>query len=483
MTSLGARAARGGAITLVFQAAKVALMLVSTIVLARLLDPTDFGLVAMVTALIGVAEIFRDFGLSMAALQAKTLTQRQQSNLFWINAGVGAVLSVLAILLAGPIAAFYGEPRLQEIVVFCSMVFVLGGLTTQFRVRINRELRFFTLAWTDFAPYLLAFLAAVIVAANGGGYWALVIQQLTLAGAALLMSVALARWWPSLPHRGEQMRPLLNFGVSFAATQLISYATRNVDSIALGRVWGPEPLGMYNRAYQLVTAPLSQINTPLSRVAIPVLSRIGDDDATFVRYLRQAQLIATYVTASVFLMLAGIGTPLVVLTMGAQWAPAGAILSVLAIGGVFRSINQISYWIYMSRGLAGHQLRFFLVAQPIVLAVMLAGLPWGAMGVAIGNAAGFAAYWVAALLWAGRCARIDVSPLFRDSLRILATVGAPIGLVSFGAALLMPDDWSRVLAGIGGTVVWVGLAYVIFPWVRRDAGVLITFARRALKRG
>lgn len=482
MTSLGSRAARGGAITLAFQAAKVLLMLVSTIVLARLLNPEDFGLVAMVTALIGVAEIFRDFGLSMAALQAKELSQRQQSNLFWINSLVGLVLTILGMALAGPISSFYGDPRLEPIVLACSSVFLLGGLTTQFRVRINRDLRFFTLSWIDFAPYVIAFAVAVLFASRGAGYWALVAQQVALAVSALVLAVALARWWPSLPHRGESMRPLLNFGFSFATTQLLSYATRNLDSVAIGRVWGADALGFYNRAYQLVTAPLSQINTPLSRVAVPVLARITDDKPRYLRFLRQAQLIATYVTSSLLLLLAGIGTPLVVMTMGSAWSAAGPILSILAIGGVFRSISQISYWIFMSNGLAAQQLRFFLVAQPTVLVVMLLGLPWGGIGVAIGNAVGYALYWVASLAWAGRCAEVSVGVLFRDSSRIIGVVGLPILAVSLLSTALLPMDWLRVAAALGAALVWLLVAYALFPFVRRDLHTLIRIGRRATGR-
>ncbi|WP_082500626.1 lipopolysaccharide biosynthesis protein [Agreia sp. Leaf244] len=483
MSGLASSAARGSAVTIASQGIKLVLMLASTIVLARLLSPSDYGIIAMVVAIVGVGEIFRDFGLSMSALRAKELSQQQQSNLLWINVGVGAILTILFFFLAVPISLFYGRPELVGIVHVLSMTFVVNGISTQFRVRINRELRFVALAVADIVPYALAFAAALGLALYQGTYWALVAQQLVVSVAGLALAVIFARWMPGLPGRAE-MGGLIKFGMSFAATQLVSYATRNVDSIAIGRVWGAASLGMYDRAYQLLVMPLTQINTPLSRVAIPVLSRISDEQEKFVRYLRQAQLIALYVTASLFTVVAAIGEQIVVWVLGAQWQEAGQILQVLAIGGIFRAVVQISYWIYMAKGMAKQQFWFYLVAQPAVVVVMLAGLPWGAMGVAIGHSVGYGLFWIASLLWVGRQAKINVRPFFGDALRAIGTFGAPAAILAFAASTVLESagPMARVFGGIGAAAIWYLVAWVIFPRVRADIRVLTQFMRLALGR-
>lgn len=481
MVSLAASAARGSATTLVAQVVKLGLMLGSTIALARLLSPYDYGLVAMVVAIVGVGEIFRDFGLSMAALQAKNLTHQQQSNLFWLNAAVGGLLAVLFFFGSYLIAAFYGNQDLVLIGQALSVTFLFGGFSTQLKVSINRDLRFFALAVIDLVPYFLAFLAALALAVNYSTYWALVAQAVLVSVVTLVMTIMFARWRPGLPRRTD-MNGLIGFGVSFAATQLVSYATRNVDSISIGRVWGPVELGFYDRAYSLLVLPLNQINTPLSRVAIPVLSRISDDRVRFLKYLRKAQLVALYVTASLFAVLAGMGAPLVALILGAQWSTAGQLLAILAIGGVFRSAVQIAYWIYMSLGLAKQQLHFYLVAQPLLILVLLAGLPWGATGVAIAHSIGFAAFWAASLLWAGRVAQLDVSGLFIDAGRIIGTVGVPSGLITFAIVHALAGEalFVQVLAGAGGATAWFLIAWLVIPMVRRDVRVLTDFIRLAV---
>lgn len=479
--NLAGRAARGGAITLVSQMIKLTILLGSTIVVSRLLSPSDYGLLAMAMAIIGVSEIFRDFGLSMAALSAKNLTHAQQSNLFWINAGSGTILGVLVFAASWPIAAFYGSPELVGIVQCLSLVYVLGGLSTQFRVSINRDLRFVALSVIDIAPLVVGLAVAIGAALSGYGYWALVAQQIVMALLSLLLAVFLARWRPGRPRRNANMRHLLTFGGNFAASQLLSYLTRNIDSVAIGRVWGASTLGSYDRAYQLVTLPLTQINTPLSRVAVPVLTRISDDRDRFLTYLRKAQLVACYVTTTVFLIVAAIGDHLVLLLLGPTWEFSGTIIRVLAVAGIFRSISQISYWMFMSQGLAGAQLRFFAVAQPVVILTTLAGLPWGAVGVAVGSTIGYAIFWLASLYWAGRKSKLNVTPLIVGPIRCVALFGAPGALVAWAVASAVPFTSEFVLVALGtlAAAAWFALAIVLFKPVREDASVLVSYAKAA----
>lgn len=482
--SLAAKAARGGAITVGSQLIKVILMLSSTIILARLLSPHDYGLVAMVVAVIGVGEIFRDFGLSMAALQAKELSRAQQSNLFWINAAVGSLLAMLCYGASFLLAEFYSEPEVATIAQFLALTFILNGLSTQFKVVINRELRFFHLALVDLLPYILAFVAAVLVAVHTGSYWALVLQQLVTAFATLVLAVVFSHWWPGLPSRAP-MRHLLSFGLSFAVTQLLSYATRNVDSVAIGRVWGSTAVGYYDRAYSLLVMPLTQINTPMTRVAVPVLSRIRDDSDRYVAYLRRAQLIALYVTSTLFCVLVGLAVPLVSLVLGEEWRQTGEILAILAIGGVFRSLQQISYWIYMSMGLAQIQLRFYLVAQPALVLIIISGVPWGVIGVAIAHGIAYGLFWIASIVWVMRVTRLPLGVLFVDSARAVGLVGVPVAALSWTASILCEQYGllTQVLGGLGAAAAWVGIAFITIPPIRRDLKKLGGFVRLALSRG
>lgn len=155
-SDLGRVAARGSGVTLAAQAIRIALHFLTIVALSRLLSPADFGLVALVTAIVGVSEVLRDLGLSMAAVQAPTLTRGQKSNLFWINALSGLLFALVAFLLAGPIASLFGEAELYEITVWISLVFLINGLSAQFRAEINRKMRFLRLSAVDVVSQAVA---------------------------------------------------------------------------------------------------------------------------------------------------------------------------------------------------------------------------------------------------------------------------------------------------------------------------------------
>lgn len=482
--NLAAKAASGSLVTLVGQAVKMTSMLAATAILARLLTPAEYGLIAMVMAFIGVAEIFRDFGLSTAALQASKLTQQQHSNLFWANVLVGIALGVTVFLVGPAIAEFYGQPEIADLARLLAIVYVLNGATTQFRTRVNRSLRFVALAAIDVVPYIVGIIAAITLAAAGLGVWALALQQIVTALAGLIGAAASARWRPSLPRR-TPMDGLFRFGASLVGAQLISYATRNIDSIGIGRVWGPHSLGLYDRAYQLMVLPLSQINTPMSRVAIPVLSRSRDVRDDYIRYVRKAQLVALYGTSAIYSVAIVLGPELVTLFLGQGWEATGRLLQILAVGGVFRSLVQVAYWIYMSRGLATAQLKYFLVAQPLLALIILAGLWGGPEGVAWAHSLGFICYWVISIWWVGRVAALPVRGLFSDAIRAVGIVAVPATVLGLAVKALISassiGSWA-VPAAVGALVLGYAGAYALHSGVRADVAILLRFARLAVKR-
>src|SRR3974390_510292 len=171
---LKGRSVRGGLLTLISQGSQFVLQTVSTVALARLLVPADFGLVAMVTAVTGLASAFADFGLSEATIQRKEITHEQVSMLFWINVAIGLVLTLITAALGPVLAQFYREPRLVAITLLMSLNFLLGGLRVQPNALLKRQMRFSALAWRDIASYAVAVPVGITMAWRGAGYWALV---------------------------------------------------------------------------------------------------------------------------------------------------------------------------------------------------------------------------------------------------------------------------------------------------------------------
>lgn len=478
--ALGDAAARGASITLIGQAYRTLLQLASMIVLARLLTPADFGLVAMVAAVIGVSELFRDFGLSSAAIQAKTVSRGERTNLFWANTGLGLASGIVVAVLAPLIALLYADERITLLVVIMASGFVLSGMVTQYRADLTRRMRFGALTVTEIVSTTAGFVVGIVGALVGWQYFALVAQQLVSVAILLISSVIAARWIPGLPDRRVSIRRFMRFGVALFGTQLISYVTKNVDNVAIGAAWGPTQLGYYDRAYQLLMTPLNQINAPMTRVALPVLSRIHEDRATFERYLRKAQIVGGYVTATLFALAGGMAGPLILVVFGDQWLPIVPIFAILAIGGMLRATAQISYWMFLATANTGAQLKMFLVVRPVMIVIILAGLPWGAVGVAVGSTVAYALHWIVSLLWASRVSGVDAKPLITNIVRILLTVSVPCGLIGWGVSLLALPAIVILVLGVVAALAYLALTALIFRSVRADLTTVVTFGRRAL---
>ena len=259
-------AARGATVTLTAQGGRIVLQLLSIIVLSRLLSPHDYGLLTIVLVMIGIGEIFRDFGLTSASVQAPELSRGQRDNLFWINTGIGVALASLMYLAAWPLQAISGQPELLGIAQTLALMFVFNGLATQYRAQLMRSLRFVALAVSDIAAASLALIVAIAAAGLGLGYWALVLQQLTSGFVLLACLVLHGRWLPRWYSRTAPVRALVVFGWNLVATNLISYGASQIDTILVASRFGTTSVGVYNRAYQLVMTPLSQMRSPLTNV-------------------------------------------------------------------------------------------------------------------------------------------------------------------------------------------------------------------------
>lgn len=476
----GRLAARGAAVTMAGQLGRTAVQMVGVVVLARLLSPQDYGLTTMVLAVIGVGEIFRDFGLGAAAIQARRLTAGQRANLFWINTLIGALLAGVVVAISGPIATMYGDPRLQEIALWLSLTFLFNGMSTQFRASLNRAYRFSALVVVDVSSVSIALIAGVVAAFAGMGYWAIVIQSLVLAVLGCLTSAGLAGWWPGLPRRHSDMRELFAFGWPVTLVNLLGYASRNIDSVVVGMFYGPTALGLYDRAFQLLMIPLNQLNAPATRVALPVLSRLQDDPEKYFRFVLRGQAALVHLIVSSFTFAAALAPWLVPLVLGAGWGGTVPVFQMLVAGGIFQVAGYATYWVFVSTGRTRSNLNFALCTRPLVILLILAGAPFGIVGVAAGYAAGMMLLWPIGLFWIRKVPAVKPREMFLNGARPILVYGSAGGLAVVASGMLPNRDLLVLLAVI---LVYVLVVALAFGWRRfrhdvQDAFSIIKLVRK-----
>lgn len=468
--SLGSHAARGAAVTMGGQAAKIGIQFGGIILLARLLTPYDYGLLAMVVSLVGIGEILRDFGLSSAAIQAKSVSHEQRSNLFWINSGIGLVLGLVIYFSAGGIAAFYREPALVPIAQVLSFTFLVNGMTTQYRAQLVRDLKFGKIATADVTAQAFGLGVGVACALLWKNYWALVVQQLVQALTGLLVMMIATRWLPGRPRRHVEMRGFLSFGWTLMATQMLAYASQNLGQVIIGNRIGAQALGLYNRAFQLLMMPLYQINAPATTVALPVLSRLQDEPARFDAFLLRGQTVLLHVIISIFVFGCAQARPMIELVLGAHWVSAVEIFQVLTIGGLFQAAGYAAYWVFLSKGLGKVQLMNSVVGRIVMILLIFAGSHWGAIGVAAGYSLGLALIWPMSLVWISRTTQAPAREMFHNGLRAILGYGVG-GVASWYVvqhAMRGQELILQLLAGGGVMLLAFAVVCLLWPAFRRD---------------
>lgn len=484
--ALGQSAARGAMVTLAGQGGRMVLQIVSVAVLARLLAPEDYGLLAMVVVIVGVGEIFRDFGLSSAAIQAPTLSRDQRSNLFWINTGIGVLLAVIVLSAASLIATLYHREELVGVARALSVTFVLNGLATQFRADLVRSLRFGRVAAAELTAPAVALSTAVVTAMAGWGYWALVAQNIAQSVTLLTAFAIASRWVPGRPRRGVPMRGLLSFGWKLVGTQLIGYASNNVDTLIIGLRFGAGPLGYYNRAFRLLMSPLTQLRAPTTTIALPVLARLQDDEDRFSAYLLRGQQALGYTLVAGLGVVAATAEPITTIFLGDRWLAVAPLLRFLALAGMFQTLAYVGYWVYLARDLTGDLFRYTLVSSAVRITCIAVGSQWGVVGVAAGYALAPALTWPLSLWWLSRRSAVPVRGLIIGALRMLTcALVAAIPSVALVAVLAPSGAVVRLASAVASSVAVYALAALLVPTVRRDlhgVGEMVRMgARRAPK--
>jgi O-antigen/teichoic acid export membrane protein len=380
---LKGRSVRAGAQSMAAQVAQILLQSVATVTLARLLSPVDFGLVAMVTAVTAIASAFSDLGLTEATIQRKEISHRQISTLFWINMGMGLLLTVITAAMAPALAWFYKEPRLLGITLAVSPTFFIGGLRAQHNALLKRKMRFSSIAIRDVTCYAFAVPVAVLLAWYGAGYWAIVALPMILNLGQLVISWWMVAWRPGLPGRDTEIRSMLGFGGNVAASYLVFNWIRNADNVLIGWYWGAGPLGLYSRAFNLLTLALSQINGPASNVVFPALSRTQGDPELFARYYLRTVNLIMWIVAALFGFLFVAARPVIVLVLGEKWIDAAPVFRILAVSVVGQMLLESILWLFVSRGQSARLLKLLLIISPLMVASFAIGLPFGIKSVAL----------------------------------------------------------------------------------------------------
>ena len=451
MKDLKARAIRGGFAKVCAQGANFVLRIGSLVVLARLLDPKDFGLVGMVTAFTGVLNLFRDFGLSSATVQRVEVSEEQISTLFWINSLVGVILWLLLASVSPLVANFYREPRLLWVTIVLATGFFFNAVGVQHSAMLQRQMRFTALATIDIISLLASIAVGIGMALYGFKYWSLVVMTIV---APLVTSISLwlaTGWIPGVPRRGVGVHSMMRFGGTITLNGLVVYVAYNLEKVLLGRFWGAETVGIYGRAYQLINIPTDNLNSAVGEVAFSVLARVQKDAARLRSYFLKGYSLVLALTVPATIACALFGDDLITVLLGPKWKAAVPIFRLLSPTILmFAMMNPFS-WLLFSMGWVNRSLKIALVIAPLTISAYLIGLPYGPKGVAFAYSTAMCIWLVPHVLWCIRGTNISFGDILgvvkRPVISVLVAAAVAFGVqFQFGQAL---QPLFRLVIGCG----------------------------------
>ena len=410
---LGRASLHGGVIFVIARGANIFVQLASTILLARILSPHDFGVVAVVLALVGFAPMLIDLGTSEASTQKALITPEQISTLFWLNISISLALTVLLIGSSSVIARIFGEPDITGIAMALSVTFVLTALFTQHSALMRRAMQFHRIAMIDISANLVGSIVSVVLALRGWGYWSLVAKPIVTAAWTAVAIWINCRWVPGRPRMSADARELVGFGLGVTGFTMTDYLAKSADRIAIGFFQGAGPLGYFQNAFTIYSNVLSILAEPSHNIAASSLSKLRNDIDGLKRAWERALSTLSFFSVPAFAILAVIGQDFVVLLLGQKWAPAGPLLCIFAVRGIAQSIERTMGWLHVAAGRADRWMRWGVYSAIVQLLALAAGLPFGVTGVASAYAIAMFGLVVPALVYSGRPLGIFGSDVLR----------------------------------------------------------------------
>jgi PST family polysaccharide transporter len=352
-------------------------------ILARLLTPSDFGLIAMVVVFSNFVAIFSGFGLTSAIVQKKEVSDEALSSSFWINVGLGALLTVALAAFAPLIAAFYAQPRLTPLVVFISITFFIASFGNVQSALLTKRMNFKALGVIGICAIAISGPIAIFLAFSGYGVWSLAWYTVLSTAFTVFFTWIYARWVPHFLLKLQHMKGLLGFGANFTGFSFVNYFQLNMDNLLVGRFLGSAPLGFYNLAYNLLVFPTGNISGVVGRVMFPALSIIQHDK----QLVRDAYITANrYIAAVTFpLMIWMLVTApqLIRVVYGPKWISVIPLVQIFALAAIEQSVGANVGWIFLSQGRTDTLFKVGVFTTVVVVIAFVVGLRGGVEGIVI----------------------------------------------------------------------------------------------------
>ena len=420
---------------------RVGLQFVIGVVLARLLGPEPFGLVALASLVLGLGALFADFGMASALIQRQEITARDIRYVFTLQSLIGLALTISLELTAGPIADFFKRPDAVPVLQALFLLFCIQGLGQTASALLRRNLDFRRLQLAQIVSYLFGFVVLGLpLAFYGLGVWSLVVAQLSQALFCTLLTYGMIRH-PIMPNLRSEDHSFLHFGLKVTATNLSNWGLACLDSVVLGRVFGTIQLGLYNRAFSLVGMPTYNIVSSLQSVLLSASARVQDDKERLRQTYLGALGIIGFICLPMFFVVAVIPETVITGVYGNKWLAAVTLLTPLALAMPCSALMGLGGPLMTGMGKVGYEMRIQFTSL-----ILFVPLLWWASGYSIETVA-----WSVFVSYALRFVLVThvTLGLLQASWRsVVDVLTGPVVLATICAALVFVLDKALIVVAL-----------------------------------
>ncbi len=353
------------------------------IILARLLSPSDYGVIGMIGVFIAVSQTFIDGGFSSALIRKIDRTEDDYCTTFYFNIAIAIVSYVVLFFCAPWIASFFHTPILCSVVRVMSVTLIINSLMAVHITKLTIDINFKALSYRSVLSTVVSGIVGIVLAYIGWGVWALVTQSILSSVVNLIFIWIYCKWYPKRPFSRKSFHELFSYGIKLLASSLINTLYSNLTTLVIGRKFTPTDLGVYSRGTSIPSLPVNNINSSLQRVLFPILSRYQNNTDQLMIYYRRYIGMTSLALFFICCLMASIGKPLVLFLLTDKWASCIIYLQLFAFSIMFDHLCIINHTLLLAVGRSDLYLKLEIIKKPVFVVILFASIPFGVIGICI----------------------------------------------------------------------------------------------------
>lgn len=449
------------------------------LVLARLLLPSDYGLVGMLAIFLAISQTFVDSGFSSALIQKKERTETDYSTAFFFNIGVGLFFYLILFFSAPFIADFYDTPELTSLTKVIGINVFITSLAVVQVAKLTIKLDFKTQAKASFISVFIGGCVGITMAYKGYGVWALVVQSLLRNGLNTLFLWFLSKWMPKAVFSKSSFKELFSFGSKLLGAGLLNTIFQNIYLLVIGKLFNARELGFYTRAQQFKKMPSENITNIIQRVTFPVLSSIQDDDEKLIKAYRSFIRLSAFIVFPLMIGLAVVAEPLIRLVLTEKWMPTVPLLQLLCIGSALYPVHAINLNILNVKGRSDLFLKLEIIKKILITIAILITFSFGVKAMVIGQIfTSFIAFFINTH-YSGKMINYGAWKQIKDIIPIVL-ITLIMALCIWTSMLIANNDVLKLFIGIGvGSILYILSAkFGKFEELNEIKGIVLSLKRK-----